>query len=61
MDHRTVRKLEGEIEEAVTEAISRLGNEKLPLIPSPQTMHLMAKAAVTVYETAVENHHRDAD
>ena len=33
--------------------------KKLPLLPSQQTMHLMAKAAVTVYETAVENQHRD--
>ena len=28
---------------------------KLPLLPSRHTMHLMAKAAVTVYEAAVEN------
>jgi len=27
----------------------------LPLLPSQQTMHLMAKAAVAVYESAVEN------
>jgi len=31
----------------------------LPLLPSQQTMHLMAKAAVTVYEAAVENQDRD--
>jgi hypothetical protein len=29
------------------------------LLPSQQTMHLMAKAAVTVYEAAVENQDRD--
>ena len=28
---------------------------QLPLFPSHQTMHLMAKAAVAVYEAAVEN------
>ena len=27
----------------------------LPLLPSPQTMHLMAKAATAVYESAGEN------
>ena len=32
-----------------------MGLKKLPLLPSRQTMHLMAKAAVTVYEAAVEN------
>ena len=34
----------------------KMGLKKLPLLPSRQTMHLMAKAAVTVYEAAVENH-----
>lgn len=55
MDQKAVRKLEKEIEQAVAEVISRLGLRHLPLLPSQQTMHLMAKAAVTVYETAVEN------
>ena len=36
-----------------------MGLKKLPLLPSRQTMHLMAKSAVTVYEAAVENQHRD--
>jgi len=31
---------------------------RLPLLPSQQTMHLMAKAAVAVYEAAVENYDR---
>jgi hypothetical protein len=30
--------------------------EKLPLLPDRHTMHLMSKAAVAVYEAAVENH-----
>ena len=55
MEQRIVRKLENDIEEAVAAVISRLGLRHLPLLPSQQTMHLMAKAAVTVYETAVEN------
>ena len=55
MDHKIVEKLEREIEDAIAEIIRQLGPNKLPLKPSPRTMHLMAKAAVTVYESAVEN------
>jgi hypothetical protein len=32
----------------------KMGLQKLPLLPSHHTMHLMAKAAVAVYEAAVE-------
>ena len=52
---KTDEKLEGKIEEAIAEIIVKLGVRKLPLLPSRHTMHLMAKAAVTVYEAAVEN------
>ena len=55
MDQKTVRKLEQELEEAIADLIVRMGLKKLPLLPSRQTMHLMAKAAVSVYESAVEN------
>ena len=55
MDQKTVRNLEKEIEKAVAEVILRLGLGKLPLMPSQATMHMMAKAAVAVYEAAVEN------
>jgi len=55
MDERTVRKLEWQLEKAVTEVILEMGLRKLPLLPSQLTMHLMAKAAVSVYEAAVEN------
>ncbi|TWT50409.1 hypothetical protein Pla22_31520 [Rubripirellula amarantea] len=55
MDQKIVKKLENEIEEAIAEVIMKIGLKRLPLSPSPQTMHLMSKAAVTVYETAVEN------
>ncbi len=58
MDQKIVRRLEKEIEDAVAEVIDAMGLKKLPLLPSRQTMHLMAKAAVTVYETAAENHQR---
>jgi hypothetical protein len=55
MDPKTVEKLEEKIEEAIAEIIVKMGLKKLPLLPARQTMHLMAKAAVTVHEAAVEN------
>lgn len=55
MDEKTVRNLEHELEDAVAAVVVSLGLRKLPLLPSRQTMHLMAKAAVAVYESAVEN------
>ena len=58
MEHKTVEKLEGKIEEAIAEIIVKMGIRKLPLLPSRHTMHLMAKAAVAVYEAAVENNDR---
>jgi hypothetical protein len=58
MDPRTVEKLESKIEEAIAEVIVKMGVRKLPLLPSQQTMHLMAKAAVAVFEAAVENKDR---
>jgi hypothetical protein len=58
MDEKTVRKLEKRIENAVGEVICEMGLRSLPLLPSGKTMHLMAKAAVAVYESAVENHDR---
>jgi MinD-like ATPase involved in chromosome partitioning or flagellar assembly len=60
MDEKTVRKLEWQLEKAIAEVILDMGMRKLPLLPSQPTMHLMAKAAVSVYEAAAENH-RDAD
>jgi hypothetical protein len=55
MDPRTVEKLEEKIEEAIAQVIVTMGLKKLPLLPDRRTMHLMAKAAVAVYEGAVEN------
>ena len=55
MDQATVRNLEDEIEEAIEELMSKLGSKHIPFRPSQQTIHLMAKAAVTVYEAADEN------
>jgi hypothetical protein len=55
MDQKTVGKLEQKIEESIAEIIVKMGLKKLPLLPARHTMHLMAKAAVTVYEAAVAN------
>ena len=51
MDPMTVEKLE----EAIAEVIVKMGLKKLPLLPSRHTFQMMAKAAVAVYEAAVEN------
>ena len=55
MDQKTVEKLELKFEEAMIEIMVKMDLRKLPLLPSHQTLHLMAKAAVTVYEAAVIN------
>jgi hypothetical protein len=57
---KAVRNLEQKTEEAIAGVIVRMGLKNLPLLPSQQTMHLMAKAAVAVYEAAVENQQRSA-
>jgi hypothetical protein len=54
MDQKAVRVLEDNIEQAIAGVIMRLAKAgRIPLRPSRQTMHLMAKAAVTAYEVAV--------
>ena len=55
MEQRIVKRLENDIEGAIADVIMKMGLERLPLLPSRQTIHLMSKAAVTVYEAAVEN------
>ncbi len=55
LDQKLVRKFEDEIEESIASIVGRPEFSKLPLVPSQQTMHLMAKAAVAVYEAAVDN------
>jgi hypothetical protein len=54
MDQRAVDRLEREIEQAIAGVVCRLGLKKLPLLPSQKTMRMMAKAAVAVYEAAVD-------
>ena len=55
LDEKTVDKLEHELEEAIAQVMVSMGLKTLRLLPTRQTMHLMAKAAVGVYEAAVEN------
>jgi hypothetical protein len=55
MEPKVVRKLEKELEKAIAEVVvSRLGLRRLPLLPTLHTIEMMAKAAVAVYEGAVE-------
>ena len=54
MDPKVAKRLERELEKAIIEVVCRLGLKKLPLLPSHQTTHMMAKAAVAVYEAAVD-------
>lgn len=57
MDQKIVNKLERNLEKAISEVIVvKMGLKELPLLPSGTTMHLMAKAAASVYESAVENY-----
>lgn len=55
MNPEVVRALEDKIEEAVAAVLKEMGRKRLPLVPSRPTCHMMAKAAVAVYEAAVEN------
>jgi hypothetical protein len=61
MDSKTIEKLEGKLQQAIAEVIMKMGLKRLPLLPSNETMHLMAKAAVAVYESAVENSQPEQD
>jgi hypothetical protein len=59
MDGKHVRELEEEIETAIAKAMRKL--EKSGAIdpsPSERVVHLMAKAAVAVFEAADETHER---
>lgn len=55
MDQAIVEQLEEAIQESIAAAVKRLGTTRLPLKPTKRTLHLMAKAAVTVYEAAEES------
>jgi len=55
LDPKKARKLEQELMKVIVETLCRLGLRQLPLLPTPQTMQQMAKAAVAVYEEAVQD------
>ncbi len=57
MDHKSIEKLEHELEIAMAELLERLESKRFPRKPSPLTVHLMAKAAATVYEAVIEAQH----
>ncbi|MEZ6068934.1 MAG: hypothetical protein R3C10_01415 [Pirellulales bacterium] len=58
MDQELVSRLERELERAVATAVKKIAAKRLPMQPSRQTIHLMSKAAVSVYEAAVAAHER---
>ena len=62
MDPRAVRRLEQELEDAITDAIMmRLGRKHLPRLPSRHTIEMMAKAAAAVYEATAEEDRPERD
>jgi hypothetical protein len=55
MDQKAVSALVEDLESAILSVIMRaVKGRRIPVLPSHRTIHLMAKAAVVVYETAVE-------
>lgn len=55
MGHRTVRRFEKQLGHAIADTATQLRLGKSPLRPWRHTMDLVAKAAVAVYESVVEN------
>ena len=57
---RVIRKLEKELTKAIGDVVVvRLGLKRLPLLPSHRTLEMMAKAAVAVYEGAVDDQQQE--
>ena len=54
MKPNIVEKLEELLEQAIADALDSKKLKKLPVKPRKQITHLMAKAAVAVYEGVVE-------
>ena len=50
MNSNWARDLEREIEAAIRDRIDQLAAEQLPVRPTGRTIHMMAKAALAVYE-----------
>ena len=56
LDREIVERLEQALEQAIAKAMKGIRN--LPGQPSAETLHLMAKAATTVYEASRQKEHR---
>jgi hypothetical protein len=55
MKQKAVSALEEDLESAILRVVMRaVKSRRIPILPSHRTLQLMAKAAVVVYETAVE-------
>ena len=54
MDQEVVHRLEQDIARAIFDVIEQKSATGFPYVPSHRTMHLMAKAAVSVYEAVAE-------
>ena len=54
MKPNLVEQLEGLLEQAIADALESKKIKKLPVKPRREITHLMAKAAVAVYEGVVE-------
>lgn len=54
MKPNLVEKLEQVVEQAIADALTSKKLKRLPLKPRAEVAHLMAKAAVAVYEGVVE-------
>ncbi len=59
MDQEVVTRLEQDIARAIFDVIEQKSSAGLPYVPSHRTMHLMAKAAVSVYEAVAEYDNAD--
>lgn len=55
MDQRDVDLLEKKIEGAIADVLEKIHPKILTSFPDDRTIHLMAKAAVTVYEASLVN------
>ena len=61
MDHKSIERLEHDLELAIADVMERLDKRKFPSRLPPHTLHLMAKAAATVYEAVAEFEESERD
>lgn len=59
MDQEVLRRLDRELTKAIADVVVvRLGLKHLPLLPSHETLEMMSRAAVAVYEETIESQGR---